>query len=416
MRDAADPGARWLFTAAFLRSAGVGLCGVLLGVYMATAGLRPAGIGLVVAAGLGGTALATLWVSLRADRAGRRWSFVLLAAAGGSGMLIFALAPPLAGLLAVVAAGGMVNGLGRDRGPLYSLDHAILPQGISAAARTRRLAWYHITLEIGNALGCLAAVIPAWLQGRLGVAPLASQRLALAAAGVLGLATAAAYSRLPEQVELPPQRPAAPVSARGRRVVALLASITSLDAFGGGFLGSALVAYWFFERFGAREQALGTLFFAARLANGASYLMAAWIAHRIGLIRTMVFTHIPASLLLMLVPWMPSLGTAVAVFLLRELLVEMDVPTRQSFTLAVVAEEERTFAAGVTSLARNVAYTLSPGLAGWSMQALALSAPLYLGAGIKVAHDLVLFAAFRNIRPPEEQHPSGHSRERHSDA
>jgi MFS family permease len=169
VRNAAEPAVRWLFTAAFLRSAGVGLCGVLLGVYLATAGLRPAGSGLVVAAGRGGTALATLWVSLRADRAGRRWSFVLLAAAGGIGVLIFALTPPLAGPLAVVAALGMVNGLGRDRGPLYSLDHAVLLQGIPAAARTRRLAWYHITLEIGNALGCLAAAMPAWLQGRPGI-------------------------------------------------------------------------------------------------------------------------------------------------------------------------------------------------------------------------------------------------------
>lgn len=401
--SAAARAARWLFAAAFLRSASVGLSGVLLGIYLAAIGATPAWIGLVVAAGLSGTSLATLWVSLRADRAGRRRVLVSLAVAAGAGLAVFALLPARLPLLALAAALGMVNGLGRDRGPLYSLDHAILPHQIPPEQRTRRLAWYHITLDAGNALGSLAAAAPAWMQGRLGLEAAASQRLALAAAGALGLGAAICYARLPAQVEISEVRRRARPSPRARRLVGLLASITALDAFGGGFLGSALLAYWFFERFGAREQALGLLFFAARLANAVSYLLAARLARRIGLIRTMVFTHLPASLLLMVVPRMPDLGSAAALFLVREILVEMDVPTRQSFTVAVVAEEERTFAAGITSLSRNLAYTISPGLAGWTMQALALSAPLYLGAGLKVVHDLALFAAFRNVRPPEEE-------------
>jgi predicted MFS family arabinose efflux permease len=176
-----------------------------------------------------------------------------------------------------------------------------------------------------------------------------------------------------------------------------------LDSLGGGFLTSALIAYWFFRRFSVAEESLGPLFFVLRLANAGSYLVAAWAARRIGLLNTMVFTHIPSSLFLIAVPFAPSFAWAVAMLLARECLVEMDVPTRQSYILAVVQPNERTYASGITNLTRNVAWATAPSFAGYFMQHLALAAPLFLGGGIKITYDLLLYVAFRRVKPPEEQ-------------
>jgi hypothetical protein len=186
-----------------------------------------------------------------------------------------------------------------------------------------------------------------------------------------------------------------------------LAALTGMDSLGGGFLSGALLSYWFFARFGIGEEWLGPLFFGARAANAASHLVAAWLARRIGLLNTMVFTHIPSSLFLMAVPLAPGLWWATALFLAREALVEMDVPTRQSYILAVVPPEARAFSSGITTFTRNVAYAVAPALAGAAMSGLALSAPLFAGGGIKVAYDLLLYGSFRRVKPPEEQPPAG---------
>jgi len=176
-----------------------------------------------------------------------------------------------------------------------------------------------------------------------------------------------------------------------------------LDSLGGGFLTTALLGYWFFRRFGVDEALLGPLFFVVRMLNGLSHLVAAWLAKRIGLVNTMVWTHLPSSFLLMTVPIAPNLPVAIALFLIREALVEMDVPTRQSYIVAVVKEEERTRAAGISNLTRNVAWAVAPAVAGALMRDLSLSAPLVVGPGLKVAYDLLLYRAFRHIKPPEER-------------
>ncbi|HXV73682.1 MAG TPA: MFS transporter [Sphingomonadales bacterium] len=194
------------------------------------------------------------------------------------------------------------------------------------------------------------------------------------------------------------------VSRESRSRVAKLAALTGMDSLGGGFLTGALVSYWFFHRFGLGEEWLGGIFAAARILNAVSHLAAAWLARKIGLLNTMVFTHIPSSVFLILVPFAPDLGWAVALFLAREGLVEMDVPTRQSYILAVVQPEERAFASGMTTLTRNVAYAAAPGLAGLAMRFLSVSTPLFLGGGIKILYDLLLYRSFRRVRPPEETH------------
>ncbi|HYY70642.1 MAG TPA: hypothetical protein VE734_13015, partial [Terriglobales bacterium] len=201
-------------------------------------------------------------------------------------------------------------------------------------------------------------------------------------------------------VEGPPTL--AEVSAQTKKVVTRLAALFCLDAFGGGFLTDALVAYWFFRRFGAGEESLGLLFFTVHVLNAASHLGAAWLARRIGLVNTMVFTHLSSSLFLMAVPLAPSLPLAVGLFLLRESLVEMDVPTRQSYIAAVVRPEERTFASGITNLTRNTCWAAASSLAGLSMQHVAFGAPLVLGGGLKIVYDVLLYGSFRKLKPPEE--------------
>jgi sugar phosphate permease len=193
------------------------------------------------------------------------------------------------------------------------------------------------------------------------------------------------------------------LSPPARRIVSRFAALSALDSLGGGFLTTALVGYWFFRRFGVDEGLLGPLFAAARVANGVSHLGAAWLAGRIGLLNTMVWTHLPSSLLLVTVPFAPSLGVAIVLFLAREALVEMDVPTRQSYLVAVVAERERLPAAAITNLTRAVSWAVAPALAGYAMRNLALAAPFVVGPGLKVAYDLLLYRAFRHVRPPEEQ-------------
>ena len=192
------------------------------------------------------------------------------------------------------------------------------------------------------------------------------------------------------------------VSSRSRAILTKISALFAIDSLAGGFLTTAMLSYFFFERFGASEGVIGGLFFGARLMNAVSHLGAAWLAKRIGLVNTMVFTHIPSSLLLVTVAFAPSFVVAAALFLLREGLVEMDVPTRQSYVLAVVEPEERTFASGITNLVRLAAWAVAPAFAGVLMNGDSMYLPLVLGAGMKISYDLLLWRAFRAVRPPEE--------------
>jgi predicted MFS family arabinose efflux permease len=192
------------------------------------------------------------------------------------------------------------------------------------------------------------------------------------------------------------------LSPATRRTVAKFAALSGLDSLGGGFLTTALLGYWFLQRFGVDEAFLGPLFFAVRILNGVSHLGAAALARRFGLLNTMVFTHLPSSVLLLLVPLAPNLPVAVVLFLIREGLVEMDVPTRQSYIVAVVREGERLRAAGLSNLARSFAWAVAPAAAGSLMRFLSLSAPLVAGAGLKIIYDVALYRAFRHLKPPEE--------------
>ena len=391
--------------AGFLRSFGVGLMGVVLGIYLFRLGLSSFAIGLVIAVGLAGSAVATVLVSLVADRGGRRSSFLVLSLLSSVAGIALALSPGLP-VLAILAFVGMLNGTGTDRSAASALDQAVIPGLVSDIKRTWNLAWYNVLLDGGGAFGAMAAGLPILLQRQLSVSVLRSYRLVFLGYFGLFLAVAALYFFLSPAAEVANPSGLTParnkIAPESKRIVAKLTALFSLDAFGGGFLTDALVAYWFFRRFGISEESLGLLFFVVHVLNALSHLGAAWLARRIGLIKTMVFTHLPSSLFLIAVPFAPSFKAAILLFLCRETLVEMDVPTRQSYVAAVVLPNERTFASGLTNLARNAFWAVGASVAGLVMQNLAFSAPLVIGGATKVAYDLALYRAFRKLRPPEE--------------
>ncbi|HZN54969.1 MAG TPA: MFS transporter, partial [Candidatus Polarisedimenticolaceae bacterium] len=391
-----------LYAAAFLRAVATGMTGILLGVYLPRSGCSPAATGVIVAAGLAGGAVAMLLATLGADRFGRRRSLVLLALfAAAGGIAVAATSAPV--LLGAAAFAGMLNGMGRDRGAALVLEQAILPGTVSDAARTRAFAWYNVVQDSGHALGSLCAVLPALLRSLAGLGELASLRVAIVATSALSLAALPFYLGLSDASEPEAGIRRARVSEGTRRVLTRISSLFVLDSLGGGFLTAALLSVYFFERFGAGEALLGPLFFGARVLNALSHLAAAWLARRIGLVATMVFTHIPSSLLLLTVPFAPTFPVAAALFLLREGLVEMDVPTRQSYVMALVRPEERTTASGVTQLVRTGAWAVAPAFAGALMQSVSMATPLVAGAGLKILYDLLLWKEFRAVRPPEER-------------
>jgi MFS family permease len=392
--------------AGFLRSLGVGMMGVLLGIYLFRTGLTSFAIGLVIAVGLAGAAVATVLVSLIADRVGRRFFFLLLSLLSGVAGVAVAVSPSLP-VLAMLAFVGMLNGTGTDRSAASALDQAVIPGLVTDIKRTWNLAWYNVLLDGGGALGAMAAALPVLLQRQLSVSVLRSYHLVFFGYFGLCLTVVGLYSFLSPAVEVANPTGLAPaqtkIAPESKKIVAKLTSLFSLDAFGGGFLTDALVAYWFFRRFGIGEESLGLIFFFVHVLNALSHLGAAWLARRIGLVRTMVFTHLPSSLFLIAVPFAPSFRVAILLFLCREALVEMDVPTRQSYVAAVVLPNERTFASGFTNLARNVFWAVGSSVAGLVMQNLAFSAPLVIGGGIKVTYDVALYQTFRKLRPPEER-------------
>ncbi len=393
---------RLIFTSAFLRSAAVGLSGVVLALHIAHLGFNPFEIGATISLGLTGCAAGTWLVAFSADHRGRKTSLILLSllmAFGGFAAAFFT----KPGLFMAGAFLGMINGMGRDRGAGLTLDQTILAHASTAENRTSAFAWYNLLVDAGHATGALLALLPAFFQRELSTGEQMSYRWTWVIYSALCLAAAALAAGLSKKVEALNAQPGKPFSPGSKKVVMKFAVLSGLDSLGGGFLTTALISYWFFQRFGVDEALLGPLFFAVRVLNGLSHLGAAWIAKRIGLVNTMVFTHIPSSLLLMAVPFAPNPTVAVVLFLIREGLVEMDVPTRQSYLIAVVAEEDRTKAAGITNLVRGSAWAVAPLMAGALMKTLSLSAPLFIGSGLKIVYDLLLYRAFRGIKPPEEQ-------------
>ena len=376
--------------------------GVVFGIYLFRLGRNSAEIGILTAAGLAGATIATALITWRGDRLGRRTAlilFALLSMAGGVGL---AFVSSFNGLLLLVFV-GMVNAMGTDRSASYVLEQAALPNLVSDRDRTWAYSWYHLVLDAGGAVGALAAALPITLYHWRAIPIPTGYAAVFLGYSALGLASAIAYSFISNRIETAPTGQLTPnLSATSKKHVFRLARLFAIDSFGGGFLTDAVVAYWFFRRFGISEVQIGVLFFVIHILNALSHLGAAWLAGKIGLLKTMVFTHLPSSVFLIAVPLAPNFTIAAALLLAREALVEMDVPTRQSYVAAVVNPHERTFAVGVTNLSRSAFWAIASAISGVLMQNLTFSAPLIAGGSIKIGYDVLLYRKFRHIRPPEE--------------
>lgn len=390
---------RILYAAAFLRALGIGLMAVLIGLYASRLGLSAAQIGIVLSCALWGAALAALLTLVYGPRVSERVLLITLCTLPALGGALFLAADALP-VMSIAAFIGMFNVHGRDRGAIPIVEQALLPATTDDAGRTKVFAWYNVLLDAGYAIGGLLAALPTLFEMSLGLATLDAMRAALALFCVLYAASAILYSRLPPRVSAPVGL--GQLSAASRPIVRKISWLFFLDAFGGGFIGSALFAYFFAERFGATAAEVAILFAAGRVLSAFSHLVAAWLAKRIGLVNTMVYTHVPSCLLLFTIVAADTLPLAAFLFLVREALNEMDVPTRQSYVMAVVRPEERLAAAGITSLVRSGGWAMAPVLAGVLMQWGGLGLPLVVAGATKLTYDFLLWREFRRVKPPEE--------------
>ncbi|HTJ60729.1 MAG TPA: MFS transporter [Candidatus Saccharimonadales bacterium] len=400
------PDGRRLLLARVLRTFAYGYLSVVLGVYLDRLGLDPTRIGIVLTAAIAGSAVMTVGWSLFADRYGRRRTISTMAVLMVIGGLAFAFADSFA-VLILAGFTGTISATNSEVGVFQTVDQAMLPQTAPDARRTWLFAVYNTLATFGGALGALFAASVGAFE-RLGLSGPDAYRPLFVLYAIVGLANLALFAGLTDKLELAKVHGERRFFGihRSRGIVARLAALFGLDAFAGALVVQSLVAYWFFIRWGLDPTALAVLFFAVNLLSGLSLLAAGWLASRFGLLNTMVFTHLPSNVLLVLVPLMPSPALAVAVFLLRMSISQMDVPTRQSYTMAVVDPDERTATAGLTNVARTAASAVSPLVTGVAFAAGSLALPFVLAGALKIAYDGLVYVTFRGVRPPEEERPS----------
>ena len=383
------------------RNFGYGYLSVILGLYLGELGFLPVEVGFILTATLVGSALLTGVVTSRADRLGRRRMLMVSSALMALSGITFAVTRT-PWLLVAAALTGTISATSGEVGPFETVEAAILPQVSSEKRRNQAFGLYNAVGAAMVALGALAAAIPA-RASQLDL--LTSYRLMFWLYAALGITTLLIASRLSQKVELAqlPERASLVTLTHSRGPVLRLAGLFALDSFAGGFVVQSLISYWFSLRYGVGAEFLGPLFFGVNVMKSISYLLAVRIADRIGLLNTMVFTHLPSNVLLMMIPLMPTLTSASAVLLARHLLSQMDVPTRASYIVAVVKPEERTAATGVTTLSRTIAQTFGPVIHGAALSVARFGFPFFLAGGLKIVYDLALYFSFRGRKPPEER-------------
>ena len=399
--------ARLLFTTRAVRLFAYGMLSVVLALYLAEIGLDENQVGLLLSLTLAGDVVVSLGLTNVADRVGRRRILCV-----GAALMMFAGVAFSATrnfiVLTVAAVVGTISPSGNEVGPFLAVEQAALAQTIPDADRTRVFSWYSLTGSLATAIGSLCGGALAGEVGHLRNAPVEGYQTVLICYALLGLALGIGSARLSAGSEppIPVSHTKSPglLGVRSSRAVVLrLSSLFMVDAFAGGLVVQSLVAYWFHARFGVAPAVLGAIFFGANIFSGVSALFAASLAARFGLVNTMVWTHVPSNMLLMLIPLMPNLPLAVAVLLARFSISQMDVPTRQSYTMAVVEPAERSAAAGITNVARTGASALAPLVTGRLFGAAFMSLPFILSGLLKIGYDMALYYSFRHLRPPEEQ-------------
>jgi MFS family permease len=403
-----------LFATRITRLFAYGFLSVVLALYLARLGFDEARIGLLITLILVGDTLISLWITASADRIGRRRMLVI-----GAVLMIFAgvlfAATRDFWVLLIAATIGVISPSGNEVGPFLAIEQAALSHLVPGERRTQVFAWYNLVGSFATALGSLCGGGLSQALQNSGLAALESYRAVVLGYAALGLILALLFLRLSARIEI-----AFPFLGnnsgekqgrgrfglhRSRSVVLRLSALFTLDAFAGGLVVQSIVAYWFNTRFGVPPGVLGGIFFGSNILAGISALLAARLARKIGLINTMVFTHIPSNILLILVPLMPNLPLAIALLLLRFSISQMDVPTRQSYTMAVVDPDERSATAGVTGIARTTGAALAPMISGPLVAAPILGGGLsfVVSGALKIIYDLLLYRSFRVLKPPEEK-------------
>ena len=406
------PDGSFLFITRIARMFGYGFLSLVLVLYLEQVGLNQVQIGLLLTLTLIGDTIISLWITTNADRFGRRRMLILGAVLMIFAGILFAITRKFLFLL-IAATIGVISPSGYEVGPFLSIEQAALSQIVSDEKRTHLFAWYNLVGSFATALGALGGGGLVQALQDSGVSALGSYRTIVIGYAIIGVLLGVLFTRLSPAVEVRAGGDSSHSTSdfktrfglhRSRGVVLKLSALFSIDAFAGGFVLQSLLAYWFHVRFNVQPAILGSIFFGANILAGLSALTATWVASRIGLIRTMVFTHIPSNILLILVPLMPNLPLAIAVLLLRFSISQMDVPTRQSYTMAVVAPDERSAAAGITGIARTIGASLSPAFTGPLLANAALmNVPFFLSGGLKIIYDLMLYRNFKAIKPPEEE-------------
>ena len=401
-----------LFLTRFMRLFAYGSLSVVLVFYLIALGLSESQTGILLTLTLVGDVVVSLFLTTRADRIGRRRMLIvgaiLMAAAG----LAFACTKNLL-LLIIAGTLGVISPSGNEVGPFLSIEQAALSHVVSQQTRTEVFAWYTLTGSVATAMGALFGGTVTHALQRTTWTPVGTYRVVVFLYSLLGVILAYSFTRLsPEaEVSLPQEGSTLPGTigsflgiGHSRRVVMKLSSLFALDSFAGGFVVQSSAAFWFYLRFGVNPGTLGVIFFWANIFAGISALLASRLASRLGLINTMVVTHLPSNVLLIIVPLMPSLSLAVLVLLVRFSISQMDVPTRQSYTMAVVRPEERSAAAGITGVARTMGAAISPLFVGFMFARPSwINVPFFIAGTLKIIYDLLLYQAFVAIRPPEER-------------
>jgi MFS family permease len=395
-----SPHVNRLLLAKGLRAFGDGYVSLLLPVYLLELGYSALQVGIIATATLLGSGLLTLAVGLRAYRFHYRALLLAATALMAATGLGFAAITSFWPLL-VIAFVGTLNPSSGDVSVFLPLEHAVLSRVVDDRGRTAVFARYSLVGALLAALGSLAAGLPALLAARFGLGSVAALQCMFALYALTAIPVALVYRSLPHSLGADAKRAPAPLTVSKARVYTL-AALFSVDAFGGGLVVQSMVALWLFQRYGLSLGETGTIFFWTGVLTAGSFLVAVRIANRIGLVNTMVFTHLPSSLCLVLIPFAADLSTALALLFVRAALSQMDVPTRSSYVMAIVQPEERPAAASITSVPRSLASAVSPLLAGYLLGISTFGWPLVAAGGVKIAYDLALLAMFRKVRPPEE--------------
>jgi MFS family permease len=392
---------RLIFVGRALRSFAFGWLSVILALFLDQRGFGAPEIGAVFTATMVEDVVLTMLLSTIAARVGPARVMAATAPLIALGGLLLAL-PESRWLVLLGAVLGTLSPNGQEAGPFAPMEQALLPRTVRSGTAVRVFGWYNVFAFLPAAAGAGAAGATLGWALRRGVGEAVAHRGMLLAYASVGVLLTLLYARLArlERARGQEDRPTSPGRlglGRSRGPVLQLAGLQAVDALGGGFIMQSLLAYWFHVRFGAGPEALGALFFGTSLLSALSFLVATRVAERVGLLNTMVFTHLPSNVLLLAVPFMPSFGAAAAVLLARHVLSQMDVPTRQAYTMALVAPEERPAAAGLTASARALAQACAPVVSGLTMAAAATPAPFLLAGGLKIVYDLSLFFRFRSV-------------------